>query len=274
MKPCRTLFYLLALSLLSQHVRAQAPNDPEEIFMKACERVYEAKNYRFSGKFFASAKIDFAAISKGKTPPKIKGAYKKMQKELGRSFEINGEIKGAQEDNNSRFEIANLSMLGTGKRKQAVPIKQHIVVIYNGEKLYQTYIGSHMDVNAEVQQGFTLLPDPNNDYTFTYRLYPAIKINGVEGYPIEVFGWDEDKNTHRIFTIDPKTHRLLRAEIKVNNGTIQMTVTKEEFDVALQPNTFQPVSPGKITSSVNKNTSKSGVPFQFDFIPSTTTKSK
>lgn len=239
MKPFRTFFYLVALSLLSRVSHAQVP-DPEEIFEKMCERVYEADTYRYTAEMTFRGIMDWKATSQMKMTAQQRRRFEKQRATMGDKLFVRIKMQGMQEDDKQRLEFSDIvaTMIGKGKRTLS-STDQRVIAVYDGEKSYQTTLGSMPAMEVSQEEGWAIIPKPFDTYGLTFRLFPATKVRGIRGYPIGISGFTD--KVARTFVIDPLTYRLLRIEArdeKAGTNSSQITFLKEEINPKLAPTRF------------------------------------
>lgn len=264
MKPCRTLFYLFACSLLSQLAHAQAP-DPEVLFRKMCERAHAAKTSRYMTHVSCEVKMDWQAVLKKKFTTK---QSRQIKEQIGDKILVGLKMQIIHEGDKLRIELDNASFSTTGNHKKTYPSDDKYIMVYNGEKLYKTSFGENPSMEVTKEEGWSFFPKPEDTEGFTYRLYPAVTINGLHGCPVEVLGHND--GVTRIFVIEPKSYRLLRIEINeaITKNTVseysalKITLLNEEINPTLEPNTFLPVAPEKSVPTNDKRAvAKERLPF-------------
>lgn len=242
-----TLLFLCCFCLLTLCANAQTPSDPEVLYEKMTERMDNAQAYLFKGKVRITVPIDWTEARKSAKTKQMKEVVRKMSAQTGNALVAEGQFLCANRSPEQRLEMKFNSLIGSGKSKARQKTDEHLIYIEDGEKFYKTQIGSQMEVSSD-EIGFHLVPDFSTINSLSYRLYPAVSINGKTGYPIEISEKDSDYPYRVICTIEPQTGQLLRTEfISTSKSKISLSFTMDSESLAPELNDamFKPVLPGK-----------------------------
>lgn len=245
---------LSALCLCRLHglAFAQTPNDPETLFTKAIERFHEAKTRRLNGTIRLTVDFQWDKILATIKDAKNKAQARTSRKKLGSGIVLDGSMRWIETESKSRLDCTFTRVQSKAKKPKSEKLDMKIVAVDDSEKRYLTQIGAQMD--TQDTDGMALIPEWSDvPADVSYRMLPAVTINGTVAYPIEVLDAEQTSTARRIFTIDPQTGRILRVQFsnKLKESlsyALTLTVAKEELNPLLNDSLFKPVLPGKSTT--------------------------